>query len=695
MTKFTSNWIDHLLSCIASILAVYSASMGIRNTYAATLFPLLVVGGYTFAFVLSLFLRKTRWAGIDGWLYVGVAAYVIIRQAHLNALLPSDGFELKLRYAGILCWMISLGSYCTFRDQSLLFQSVPSIALFGLVGAWNTFEGSKILFFAFLLCVATLFARSHFRAMRYRALAAGISNERELSSGAWKWMAGPEWALGTACAVVVLSLLGAPLLQNSVSGVSGAIRISTPVRNLASITSSSNTYGSQPGTFNIGQGPRGISELPVMRARLDEQRYLRSATFDVYTGRGWLSANHNRILPTNRGGRSTPPGSKARPYDPTKFIRNSQVIPFEIEILFGEHPRLYLPGEPWELPRNGFAPIMLRDGSVAMDSPFRPGQRYSGSAICAPNDASPKTTAKPFNLPEGFANEFLVTDNIPDRVQALALSVTKNAKNDYQRALLIKREIESRCKYNLEAPAVPRDADPMESFLFESNEGYCDLFASAMCGMARAAGLPARIGLGFYPNDPVRDGDGFFVIREADYHVWAEIFFDDVGWVVFDPTEGAENVGESRRGAVLKKSDPFYTLAWFRNALDASIGALTIVGLFLLIRMWSLSVNPRDPKTALDLQYLKFEQTIEQYFDRRRRLHQTTLEFIRGINFGNPKVELAANDLADKFDAALFSSTPPTGPDIEQFKASNAAFAKLLREAKPRYAVKSHAMESR
>lgn len=52
------------------------------------------------------------------------------------------------------------------------------------------------------------------------------------------------------------------------------------------------------------------------------------------------------------------------------------------------------------------------------------------------------------------------------------------------------------CSYNLQVGRFPEDEDPIEYFLFERKEGYCQHFASAAVMMFRMYGVPARYATG-------------------------------------------------------------------------------------------------------------------------------------------------------------------------------------------------------
>ncbi|MEZ5167892.1 MAG: transglutaminase-like domain-containing protein [Acidimicrobiales bacterium] len=112
-----------------------------------------------------------------------------------------------------------------------------------------------------------------------------------------------------------------------------------------------------------------------------------------------------------------------------------------------------------------------------------------------------------------------------------------NAGTDHARALALQNYFldPGRFTYDLTV-ATTGSVNDMESFL-ESGRGYCEQFASTYAAMARSIGLPARVAVGFTWGDwdPV---DQEYEVRGRHAHAWPEVYFADVGWVVFDPTPG-------------------------------------------------------------------------------------------------------------------------------------------------------------
>jgi Transglutaminase-like superfamily len=75
--------------------------------------------------------------------------------------------------------------------------------------------------------------------------------------------------------------------------------------------------------------------------------------------------------------------------------------------------------------------------------------------------------------------------------------------------------------------------DDLVDFL-RLRRGYCEQYAGAMAVMVRAAGVPARVVLGYTPGTVQPDGSR--LVTSDDAHAWVEVYFRGLGWVPFDPT---------------------------------------------------------------------------------------------------------------------------------------------------------------
>lgn len=87
--------------------------------------------------------------------------------------------------------------------------------------------------------------------------------------------------------------------------------------------------------------------------------------------------------------------------------------------------------------------------------------------------------------------------------------------------------------YTLLPPLLGRDS--VDEFLFDTRRGFCEHFSSAFVVLMRAAGVPARIVTGYQGGD-FNNSDGYFTVRQAEAHAWAEAHIEGEGWVRVDPT---------------------------------------------------------------------------------------------------------------------------------------------------------------
>jgi len=87
-------------------------------------------------------------------------------------------------------------------------------------------------------------------------------------------------------------------------------------------------------------------------------------------------------------------------------------------------------------------------------------------------------------------------------------------------------------RYTLSPPLL--QGDVVDDFLFSSRQGFCEHFASAFATLARAAGLPARIVVGFQGGE-FNAGGQFWLVRSSDAHAWTEVWLQG-RWQRVDPT---------------------------------------------------------------------------------------------------------------------------------------------------------------
>ena len=92
-----------------------------------------------------------------------------------------------------------------------------------------------------------------------------------------------------------------------------------------------------------------------------------------------------------------------------------------------------------------------------------------------------------------------------------------------------------------------------DEFWFDRKQGFCEHISAAFVIALRSAGVPARIVTG-YQGGEANGMDGYWTVRQADAHAWAEVWLGEQdGWVRIDPT-GAVSPG--RIGAAQRLNQP-------------------------------------------------------------------------------------------------------------------------------------------
>jgi len=121
-------------------------------------------------------------------------------------------------------------------------------------------------------------------------------------------------------------------------------------------------------------------------------------------------------------------------------------------------------------------------------------------------------------------------------VKALAHQVMDDLPNAYARAEALETFLRSPpYSYSAQVKATPPGRDPVDYFLFDLKQDFCEYFASAMVVMLREEGIPARLVEGF-TTGTFDSASNAFVVREQDAHAWVEAYFPQYGWIEFEPT---------------------------------------------------------------------------------------------------------------------------------------------------------------
>ncbi|MFM8321034.1 MAG: transglutaminase domain-containing protein [Chloroflexota bacterium] len=308
--------------------------------------------------------------------------------------------------------------------------------------------------------------------------------------------------------------------------------------------------GVLPRLHLLGAGPQ-LSLQPVMSVQVLDNgaggpgpvppsAYWLGVSYDHYTGHGWYSAAPTvwdfpagAPLPSQGIPAAPPSGSQPSAEEPHGW---------EISLLVQPVDRLarqvYAPGQALALDRPyraEFRPAPLPPGDLFQLALRRPAG--SGYTVRARLPAAGETAlrAAPPGGPAWLVERYTqLPPDLPERLRRLARLLTAGQSSAYDQARAIETYLRA-IPYTLDLPAPPPDRDVADYFLFDLRRGFCDYSATAMVVLARAAGLPARLGVGYAAGryDP---SGALYQVTQAEAHSWPEIYFVGYGWVVFEPS---------------------------------------------------------------------------------------------------------------------------------------------------------------
>ena len=163
----------------------------------------------------------------------------------------------------------------------------------------------------------------------------------------------------------------------------------------------------------------------------------------------------------------------------------------------------------------------------------------AGSAVGIPADEE-ITTEVPADLPQSLID---LSKQVVEEAGAETPAAKAAAIQDFLR--------DGDYTYSVE-PQPGMGYQALENFLLDDRRGYCEQFASAMAMMARVAGIPSRVAIGFLPGEQVGDS---WNVSVKDMHAWPELYFSTWGWVRFEPTPSVQT-GEAPPWSVQPQEAP-------------------------------------------------------------------------------------------------------------------------------------------
>ncbi len=138
---------------------------------------------------------------------------------------------------------------------------------------------------------------------------------------------------------------------------------------------------------------------------------------------------------------------------------------------------------------------------------------------------------------ERALNVALTTDNNP-RLLAKARQLRTLYRDDRQLINQVLSEFNQQdYYYTLQPPSL--SGNSLDQFYFDTRAGFCEHYASTFTYLMRAAGIPARMVVGYLGGEMNPQGN-YLSVYQRNAHAWAEVWLPDSGWQRVDPTAAVD-----------------------------------------------------------------------------------------------------------------------------------------------------------
>ncbi|QDP42071.1 DUF4129 domain-containing protein [Radiobacillus deserti] len=284
-------------------------------------------------------------------------------------------------------------------------------------------------------------------------------------------------------------------------------------------------------------------ESPVFQALSPDKQYWRIESKDVYTGKGWersegldyqIQENGKIDLNMFEGNVKTEKRQAFIKFEQNAFF-SRLVYPYGVREVSGEEEFDYLLDQ-----QSG---IISTEGSEQQQY----AQNYQVT-YDSPSFSFNQMREASEDDPEEIKEQYLqLPRSLPRRVGELAEDIIGSNDNRYDKVKAVEQYFNSNgFEYQTKDVPVPdRNEDYVDQFLFESKVGYCDNFSTSMVVLLRTLDIPARWVKGFsggerVSNQPedIPDDLDLYQITNSNAHSWVEVYFPEIGWVPFEPTQG-------------------------------------------------------------------------------------------------------------------------------------------------------------
>ncbi len=360
-------------------------------------------------------------------------------------------------------------------------------------------------------------------------------------------------------------------------------------------------YGETEAVARLG-GPLRLDGTILLEVRGRGGFHLRGTSYDHYSGVSWLNTSEAGVLEQF----AEPSPAMSQFLTETEFwVRYNMLSTNTIFSALYPEEILGLPGVIWSDENDNLT--QSRSLPVGLQYQFK------GNAVSSWGNISDLETDDNLDHKVSFLQ---LPDHLPHRVIDLAIEVSGDLEGNYEKIRALERFLREGYEYNINVPLLPPDADFVDYFLFELEEGYCTSFASALVVMSRAVGVPTRYVVGFMvPNEP--SGRGVYQVAGLNAHAWVEGYIPGVGWLTFEPTPGfatgdftdhEAGVDRSETDIIsIENGDDIAAITSDRDEREhpVNLGLVAVILLVLAISAFAIAVFKRNSAIKMKLKQIK------------------------------------------------------------------------------------------
>ena len=498
---------------------------------------------------------------VFGWTGLDTLRYMIVRfgehiyiwlQAAVSGGVGRDN-TMFLMFLVAVFWLIAyIAVWNTFRQQHMWRAVAPA----GVALLINTYyyggpQSLYMLLILYLFCVLLYAARMYTLKQEERWHFGRIRFNPEIKRDFLQIGGGIALA-AVVFGAVAPSVVGAPQISDLWREISRPMRSVEESFNrlFAGLQPHGLAFANPFGRTLALLGERNLGNELVMEVRAPEGRYWQAVVYDEYGKDGWQSTETTRV--------AIAPNDQ--PYSTDYELRVPITQTFTV--YFPNNALIFAAPQPVSVNRPAFIEAFpgTTDHDFAMWTTITPmGENDSYQVVSSQSRASiDLLRAAGTTYPDSIRARYLqVPASLPDRVKQLARKIVSDAQatTPYDQATALELWLHTNVKYNEKIPAPPPGRDGVDYVLFDTKEGYCDYYASAMAMMARSLGLPARIASG-YTSGTYDANRNIYQVYQFNAHTWTEVYFPKYGWIQFEPTASQPAIDRPLSSTQSSTADP-------------------------------------------------------------------------------------------------------------------------------------------